>query len=223
MDSARIVVGEENSQTLADTTYDRLRRMILDGDLASGTRLQEKTFADRLGVSRTPVREAIARLTHDGLVTRAGGGAPTVNSLSVSEVIDILHVRRLIECDAARRAASARPDVEPLLALRARYGAFLEDGPVSPADHADLDERLHVAIADATGSPMIAGLVQMLKRKTRVFDKGSIPTRFEPGCREHIAILDAILVQNPDAAEEAMRRHIDNTREAILRHIHRLD
>lgn len=65
-------------------------------------------------------------------------------------------------------------------------------------------------------------LIEGLRRKTRMFDKGSIPARFEPGCHEHIEIIDAILGRDPDRAERAMRLHITNAREAIINHIHRL-
>ncbi|WP_029059601.1 GntR family transcriptional regulator [Stappia stellulata] len=212
----------EPGQTLAESTHDRLRKMIVSGELPAGTRLQEKPFADRLGVSRTPVREAIARLVSEGLVTRSLGGVPVVNQISISEIIEILHVRRLLECEAARQAASVNSPVEPLLELRARTQAALEGPRPGPGEHAELDEDLHSTIARIAGSKLLTELVQSLKLKTRIFDKGFIPDRFEPGLHEHLEILDAILARNPDRAGEAMRRHLDNVREAILTHIHRL-
>ena len=212
----------EIGQTLAESTPDRLRQMIVSGELPAGTRLQEKPFADRLGVSRTPVREAIARLVSEGLVTRSQGGVPVVNQISISEIIEILHVRRLLECEAARQAASVNSPVEPLLELRARTRAALEGARPGPGEHADLDEELHTTIARIAGSKLLTELVQSLKLKTRIFDKGFIPARFEPGLHEHLEILDAILARDSDRAGEAMRRHLDNVREAILTHIHRL-
>ncbi|MBC00383.1 MAG: GntR family transcriptional regulator [Rhodobacteraceae bacterium] len=212
----------EIGQTLAESTHDRLRQMIVSGELPAGTRLQEKPFADRLGVSRTPVREAIARLVSEGLVTRSQGGVPVVNQISISEIIEILHVRRLLECEAARQAASVNSPVEPLLELRARTRAALEGARPGPGEHADLDEELHTTIARIAGSKLLTELVQSLKLKTRIFDKGFIPDRFEPGLHEHLEILDAILARDSDRAGEAMRRHLDNVREAILTHIHRL-
>ncbi|SDU03227.1 GntR family transcriptional regulator [Stappia sp. ES.058] len=212
----------EPGQTLAETTHDRLRKMIVSGELPAGTRLQEKPFADRLGVSRTPVREAIARLVSEGLVTRSLGGVPVVNQISISEIIEILHVRRLLECEAARQAASVNSPVEPLLALRARTQAALEGARPGPGEHAELDEELHTTIARIAGSKLLTELVQSMKLKTRIFDKGFIPDRFEPGLHEHLEILDAILARDADRAGAAMRRHLDNVREAILTHIHRL-
>ena len=209
-------------QTLGHSVHERLREMILAGELPAGTPLQEKVFAERLGVSRTPVREAVARLTSEGLVTRSGGGLPTVSRISVSEIMEILHVRRLLESETARQAASVNASPEPFLALRGRLTQFLQGERPSVAEYADFDESLHSLVARTAGSNLLTELVKGLKLKTRMFDKGSIPERFEPGCHEHIEIIDAILARDPDRAELAMRTHIENARSAILNHLSRL-
>ena len=213
---------QPTAQTLSQSVHDRLRGMILSGELPSGTPLQEKIFAEKLGVSRTPVREAVARLTSEGLVTRNGGGAPTVSRISIAEIMEILHVRRLLESETARQAASVNFPPEPFLALRTQLNHYLQGDRPSVADYAQFDEELHVLIAKTAGSNLLTELVKGLKLKTRIFDKGSIPERFEPGCHEHIAIIDAILARNPDRAEAAMRSHLENTRSAILSHLYRL-
>ena len=210
------------AQTLGHSVHERLRAMILAGELPAGTPLQEKVFAERLGVSRTPVREALARLTSEGLVTRSGGGLPTVSRISVSEIMEILHVRRLLESETARQAASVNASPEPFLALRGRLTQFLQGERPSVAEYADFDESLHSLVARTAGSNLLTELVKGLKLKTRMFDKGSIPERFEPGCHEHIEIIDAILARDPDRAELAMRTHIENARSAILNHLSRL-
>ena len=214
--------NRQTTQTLGQSVHERLRTMILAGELASGTPLQEKVFAEKLGVSRTPVREAVAKLTSEGLVTRDGGGMPTVSRISVAEIMEILHVRRLLESETARQAASVNASPEPFLTLRAQLMHYLEGERPSVADYADFDESLHSLVARTAGSHLLTELVKGLKLKTRMFDKGSIPERFEPGCHEHIEIIDAILARNPDRAELAMRTHIENARSAILGHLSRL-
>ncbi|GAB1477477.1 GntR family transcriptional regulator [Paracoccaceae bacterium] len=210
------------AQTLGQSVHDRLREMILSGELPSGSPLKEKVFADRLGVSRTPVREAVARLTSEGLVTRDGGGVPSVSRISIAEIMEILHVRRLLESDAARQAAVVSAPPEPFLAMRTRLTQFLQGDRPSVSDYAQFDEDLHTLIARTAGSSLLTELVKSLKLKTRIFDKGSIPERFEPGCLEHIEIIDAILSRDPDRAQAAMRNHIENARSAILSHLYRL-
>ncbi len=213
---------QTNAPTLGQSVHDRLRGMILAGDLPSGTPLQEKIFAEKLGVSRTPVREAVAKLASEGLVTRTSGGVPTVSRISIAEIMEILHVRRLLESETARQAASVNSPPEPFLALRARLVQYLQGERPGVAEYAQFDEDLHALIAHTAGSNLLTELVKGLKLKTRIFDKGSIPERFEPGCHEHIEIIDAILARDPDRAEAAMRAHIENARSAILSHLYRL-
>ena len=167
------------------------------------------------------MREAIARLITEGLATRAGG-VPTVNAISVGEIMEILHVRRLLECDAARQAASSHADPEPLIALRMEVEAMLDGPPPEPARHAELDEALHLAVAEAAGSALLREMIAGLKRKTRIFGQSSIPGRLLPGAREHLEIMDAVLARKPSRAERAMRAHIEATRDAILAHVRRL-
>jgi DNA-binding GntR family transcriptional regulator len=215
-------VQQAAEPNLTEHTLERLRKMILCGDLAAGTPLQERAFAERLGVSRTPLREAITRLITEGLVTRSARGTPTVSRISVSEIVEILHVRRLLECEAARQAASVNSAPEDWLNFKAKIEKFLVNDRPDAVTHADFDFDLHMHIAKTAGSKLLAEMIQGLKLKTRIFDQGEIPSRFEPGAREHLEIIDAILARDPDAAEAAMRRHIENAREAILAHIHRL-
>lgn len=210
------------ASTLGQSVYFRLREMILSAELAAGTRVQEVMIAEQFGVSRTPVREAIGRLTAEGLLARVNGGAPVVHRITVSEIMEILHVRRLLECEAARLAAAATGQTEDFLKLRGRFERFLAGEHPSPEEHLALDEDLHDLIARSSGSVLLRSMVATLKMKTRMFDTGSIPERFEPGCQEHMAIIDAILAEDADAAETCMKIHLENTRAAILRHLSRL-
>lgn len=213
--------GYDGGTTLAEATFRKMRTMILDGTLPSGVRVREKDFADRLGVSRTPVREAIGQLVSEGLVTRASGGMPTVSHITVTDVLEILQVRRLLECETARQAAAAQAPVEPLIALRARVLAFL-DGPRPDAEaHAGLDHDLHLALAQRAGSRLMTEMIDALKTRTRIFDQGSIPDRLIPGCHEHVAILDAVLNGDSAVASDRMREHLQNARDSIIGHIQR--
>jgi DNA-binding GntR family transcriptional regulator len=210
------------SHTLGQSAYSQLRELILSGALPAGTRLQELALAARLGVSRTPVREAIGRLHAEGLVARPSGGAPVVHRITVTEVMEILHVRRLLECDAARQAAvSARISVEEFLAVRRKIESFLGGERPSSEEHIAVDDHLHCLIAATCGSTLLGELVDTLKTKTRMFDKGSIPERFEPGCHEHIEIIDAILARDGDRAAASMHLHLEAARAGIIAHLSR--
>ncbi|AXC51293.1 GntR family transcriptional regulator [Paracoccus suum] len=211
---------ETTPRPLTEVTRDRLREMILSGEISAGARLAESHLAKALGVSRTPVREAISQLEAEGLVGRHAG-VPQVSRLTVDDVMDILHVRLLLETDAARRAATVAPKTSIFLDLRQRFREFLAGAPPSPAAHFEADQDLHTAVVEAAGSPLVLDIVTGLKSRTRMFGQRSIPERFEAGCREHLAIVDAILDRDPVAAGEAMQSHINNARGAILDHLAR--
>lgn len=217
-DKAERIVSQTGRGNLAETAYVGIRDMILRGELAPEDRVLENDCAERLGISRTPVREAIARLASEGLIGRGAGGAPRVNRISADAMFDILHVRRLLEIEAARRActASARGT---LIDLRHRLLGYLDAPDVSAEDHQRTDEELHACIARMAESPMLGELIANLRLRTRVFDKKMLPGRFEPGCREHIAIIDAILNGDADAAGAAMKKHLDNAVQSIIDHL----
>lgn len=207
-------------ETLGDSTFKQIKAMILDGTLEAGSRLSEKKFADSLGVSRTPVREAIAQLVSEGLAVRSAGGAPVVNSVSLSDIMEILHVRSLLECEAARKAAISGKPMDELLVLKDEISGFLVGPRPSAADHSSVDMRLHFAIARLANSKLLTELIESLKTKTRMYDQGSLPDRMVPGCHEHVAIIDAVVGQDPDLAASLMKAHLANVRSAIISHIY---
>ncbi|MFG6665032.1 GntR family transcriptional regulator [Sulfitobacter sp. 916] len=207
-------------ETLGDATFKRLKAMILDGTLEPGTRLSEKKFADHLGVSRTPVREAIGQLVSEGLAKRSAGSAPAVSSVSLNEIMEILHVRSLLECEAARKAASSGKSTAELNDIRVKMQGFIDGPRPTAAEHSALDMRLHFILAEMAGSNLLLELIESLKVKTGMYDQGSIPDRLVPGCEEHIALIDAVIAKEPDAASAAMKLHLSNVRESIISHIY---
>ncbi|MFC6585600.1 FCD domain-containing protein [Sulfitobacter aestuariivivens] len=134
--------------------------------------------------------------------------------------MEILHVRSLLECEAAKKAALSGKSMELLLEYRAQIVGFLE-GPRPEAEvHSALDSHLHLEIARLAGSKLLIEIIDGLKVKTRMFDQGSIPDRFIPGCHEHLVLIDAIVAQSADDAAAAMKTHLLNVRKAIISHIH---
>lgn len=207
-------------ETLGDVTFKRLKAMILDGTLEPGTRLSEKKFADHLGVSRTPVREAIGQLVSEGLAKRSAGSAPVVSSVSLNEIMEILHVRSLLECEAARKAASSGKSTAELSDIRNKMQGFIDGPRPTAAEHSALDMRLHFILAEMAGSNLLLELIESLKVKTGMYDQGSIPDRLVPGCEEHIALIDAVIAGEPEAASSAMKLHLSNVRKSIISHIY---
>ena len=207
--------------SLRDLAYAGIRDLILGGELAPGDRVMEKDCAEHLGISRTPVREAIGRLTSEGLVTRSEGGVPVVARITADDILEILHVRRLLEVEAARRACDA-PGRDTLLDLRRGIDGFLQGPRPAPAEHRAMDDRLHETLARMARSQILAEMIANLRLRTRIFDQAVLPDRFEPGCHEHIEILDAVIHGDADRAEAAMRVHLNAAADRILEHLKRL-
>ena len=213
---------EAGTSTRAQVAYRQLRELILDGSFPAGTPLQENMLAAKIGVSRTPVREALALLISEGLVSRVAGLTPVVRMISIDDFVEILYLRRLLEVEAAgRAAASGRSSVE-LEAIRERLVSFLGGEQPTTEEHIAVDDKLHATIAELSGSNLLAQFVHDLRLRTKVFDKGRLPERFVPGCHEHIVIIDAVLNHDAHAAETAMRTHLDNVRESIMSYLKRL-
>lgn len=204
----------DGEQSLTMIAFDRIRKMILSGDLRGGVVVQERRLAGALGLSRTPVREALGRLEGEGYLSRSGR-ALTVNSISIEDVMEILTVRRAVESEAARLAAG-RFDPARIVAIRKAVEGMISPAEVSPEKHWSVDDLVHLSIAEVAGNRLILRLVTDLRERTRIFGLARIPRRFEPGKAEHLAIIAAIARGDGQAAAEAMRLHIDNARAGIL-------
>jgi DNA-binding GntR family transcriptional regulator len=196
-------------------TYEALLDRILRKALLPGTLLQERRLAEALGVSRTPLREALSRLEGEGLVVRQPGRALMVKPITINDYLDALDVRRLLEPEAAARSIGRLPAAETDV-LREQIQMLLADPTPSPARHWAVDDAVHEAIAAAGGSDLMAGIIRNLRRRTRIFNLTRMPDRFAPGCHEHLAILNAIAAGDAAGAREAMSAHLANVKTSII-------
>ena len=211
---AALPAGDE-APDLAGDAYQALLDMIQRGVLAPETPLQERTLAATLGISRTPLREAMSRLIGGGFAVRTARGQLVVKEPVLRQYLEIFQIRMLLEAEAAACAAS-RLDEQSARAVMAEVRDLLAAGSSSIEENHRVDNLVHDTIAAASGNPMLAQLIHDLRIKARCFDQNGAPERFEPGCREHIAILQAIVERNPEAAREAMRRHLDTVRVGLV-------
>ncbi|MBO1358509.1 MULTISPECIES: GntR family transcriptional regulator [Acetobacter] len=200
--------------SLARTAYTRLLSLLLSGELAPGDLIQERRLADWQELSRTPVRDALNRLEAERLLTRKGRHL-FVATISVREIIDILHARRLLEGEAARIAAT-KMDQHQVTAIRTAVQEMTDAGDVEDEQHWRVDDMLHLGIADAAENGEIRRMIGALRQRTRMFGLRRIPGRFDIGRLEHLRILDAIEARNPAAAAQAMCDHIDHAQQAIV-------
>lgn len=200
--------------SLADRAMSEIRRMIFAGELPGGTVVQDRKLAEQLGLSRTPVREALGRLAGEGYLRR-DKRLLTVHAVSVEDVMEILATRRLIEGETARLAAGRIPS-RRLADMRAAIDNMIDPREISHDHHWSVDDLVHLSIAEASGNRVMARLVKDLRERTRMFGLSRIPRRFDPGKDEHLTIIAAIERGDGDGAARAMQLHIDKARQGIL-------
>ncbi|WP_417675190.1 GntR family transcriptional regulator [Pseudodonghicola sp.] len=207
---------------LALQAYEAILKLIEDGDARPGDLVTERRLADRLSMSRTPVRDALLMLEGEGLLIRQGSRGLQVKQMRIEEYMDALQIRLLLEPPVARMAAGKVPQAE-IDALRAELEALLAAGQ-GQADRAvvrDLDENLHGGLARAVGNPQLAHIIQTVRRQTQMFDLRAMPERLEDTCREHLKVLAAIEAGDGAAAEAAMAEHLGRVQDSIIKRLTR--
>ena len=203
-------------QTLADQVYDRVVEAIVVGDIEAGSAISENEVAVRFGVSRGPAREAIFRLEAKGLVTRAAHYGARVVDLTLGDLQGLFEIREGLEGMACRLAAARMSDaeldeLERKLSLHASQpGIASGQSYYQPGG----DQDFHLSIAAASHNPRLlrtlSGDLYDVMRVYR-FRSSARPGRTLEALDEHKAIVAALRSRNPDAAEAAMRRHIQSS------------
>ncbi len=200
-----------------DRPEDHLRAAIVTGRLLPNERLVEADLTRRLGVGRSAVRAALARLEHEGLVELEPHRGARVRRVALAEAVEILQARAALEGLAVRQAAArATPeDVDDLRAILAEMRRLLDAGDLLAASDANalLHDRLRRIGGHATANRLISELRSQLVR----FEYRTIlvPGRSQRSLAEHTAIVDAVAAGDPDAAEAAMRVHLSHVGDAL--------
>jgi DNA-binding GntR family transcriptional regulator len=205
-------------QTLVDSVYQHVLDAILSGRLASGTEFSEVALARELGVSRTPVHEALAWLAADDLV-EIQANKVRVRKLTAREVMDLYEVRQLLECAAAVRAAT-RLEAGMLQSLQAQALdlASGQDEPGWPARAIAFDVRFHDELAAASDNARLNAEISRYRLLVRAFCRltGENLQNLRDSLCEHVAILQALEKRDGPAASQAMAAHITSRLKAVL-------
>ena len=204
-------------QSLGQEATALLRQMLLDGHFSAGQRMVEGRIASELGISRTPLREALHRLAQEGILEKRPTGGYQVRALQKREVEDAINIRSMLESFAASLAAT-RATAEQLEAMRHNLAQF---GAANAAHDiprlVELNTQFHTTLRTAAHSPL---LMQLLEEMDGVVERMLRPListeEADWSDKDHIAILEALAAHESDVAADAMRAHVEHGKDKIL-------
>jgi DNA-binding GntR family transcriptional regulator len=204
---------------LVDDATQALRDAILAGRFPAGARLRQTDLADQLGISRTPIREALGRLEYEGLVRLMPRGGVSVAVLDLEAAAALYDVREVLDGLAARLAAqrASKADLARLDQALAAMAQCLERGDANQWFAAHV--QFHDAIFAASGNPRLVGLSTVVRQSIQHFHPLLLRTdrRLEAALAEHRAIHAAIAGRAAEEAERRAREHIVNAKAIVLR------
>jgi DNA-binding GntR family transcriptional regulator len=200
--------------SLADKAYHEIRGLIVALELAPGAVIDERELIERLEIGRTPVREALRRLSHERLVEVYPRRGMFVTGVDVRELARLSEVREVLEPEAARLAAERATDAD-----REELAALLGELDAGSSELMDLDERIHRAVYRAAHNDLLeATLEQYYVLALRIWaialDRAH---ELEEAVAAHRTLLEAIQAGDGDRAAETMRAHVQNFEQAMHR------
>lgn len=208
----------QNHRPLREIVYEELKRQILVGEIPPGSRMMEVELADDMGVSRTPVREAIRKLEKEGLVTIEPRRGAYASDISIKDIEDVLEVRQDLEGMAAALAALKATDAqkEELRQATEEYRKAVETGNVK--EIIKRDEAFHKIIVSCSDNNTLINLVSQIQELALRFRYLYYDdfTRFNSQPTEHKEIIDAIISGDSERARQAADEHIMHLKQFVI-------
>lgn len=205
---------DDSSDTLSQKVARGLAEEIVSGRLPSGFKLEEKVVAERFGVSRTPVRDALRELAITGLVEIAPRKGATVVRVDLARLRDMFEAAAEIEALCARFAAERMTQSERLILKQVSERGHDAAAGGDPVGYAGLNEQFHDEIFDGSRNVSLAELARVFRLRLSPFRAQIFyrkAQRMNASDDEHKAIVAAIIAGNADEAQRAMRAHLSNS------------
>ena len=195
------------SGTLSDQAYASVSMMIEQRRLTSGQPVVEQQLADELGISRTPLRQALQKLEAEGVLVKSANRSYRVRKVELREYLQSLKVRQLLESEAAELCVD-RIDPRAIRKAREALRAVKVRKPYDMIAHWRSDDEVHGLFIDNCGNKVMADLIHALRASTKMFEIDRLSERLEPDSRQHEMILDALEARDGKAARKAVENHI---------------
>jgi DNA-binding GntR family transcriptional regulator len=209
---------------LGEIAYEALRDAIMTKLFVPGERLMETELADEMGISRTPVREAMRRLETDGYVVIVPRKGSYVAGISMKDVMDVFEIRTALEMLAAEKAAERATD-EEIEDLRQAVSDMSDTADGDLLTTVDSDARFHSLIYQMSKNDRLVGLICDLREQIQRFRSTTLsdPGRLKLAVREHRKVLEAIVGRDPQKAAQTIQKHMEKAQKAIIGILRRLN
>lgn len=207
---------------LRNQVYDILKKRIILREIEPGKKINEEELAESLGVSRTPIRETLVRLEHEGIVRIIPRRGAFVVSQSNKEVIDLLQVREVLEGLVVRLATeNMERDLFDHLRRCLKEISSTDERDDRLLKYTPADVQFHALLLEACNNPLLKSMMETVNSHLQMVRLRTValPGRPEQTVREHYEILEAIEQGNPILAEKSMRKHVESVRRDVLENI----
>lgn len=200
-----------------DHAYRAVKSDILSNRLRPGDAVPVEKYVRDLRLSRTPVREATLRLQREGLIDIRPRLGTFVSYLDLRQIRDMYRVRRLLEGEAAREAATRAPE-DALQSLRDELSAYTESGGIDTRGMSETGKRVHQIIVEHCGNEVLRSMILSMQDHFTRFRSLSIqlPEKILSSHHEHIAIVDCMLARDPARAASLIHEHFDHASQFLL-------
>lgn len=213
--------GAGGTPLLRETAYERLKDAIRDGDLQPGEPLSEGRISEAFQISRTPVREALQQLAQEGLVQIQANRTVTVATLSLPEVLNVLHLRSLLEPEIARLVADSLTPAA--LEILQQSVSDMEEAATrgDRAAWSRADTVLHETLSHVCPNDLLGRLGLQMRNRMQLLatDSQTTPARLIACTAEHQAIVAAIAEGDGEKAQAATREHMKILRESFFKRL----
>ncbi|SMB89442.1 transcriptional regulator, GntR family [Thermanaeromonas toyohensis ToBE] len=214
-----ILAGKlENYKPLREIVFETLREAIITGQLKAGERLMEVQLAEEMGVSRTPVREAIRKLELEGFVVMIPRKGAYVADISTKDIADVFEIRAALEALAAALACEriTEEELEELERLLVRVAECVEKNDLETL--IQVDTQFHDVLYRASRNDRLVQIINNLREQIQRFRTTSLatPGRMRETLEEHKALVEAIAARNVELAQRLAQEHIENAENRML-------
>ncbi|MGE5598300.1 MAG: GntR family transcriptional regulator [Bacteroidota bacterium] len=213
-----VQVKLDNYKPLRELVFEALREAIVKGVLKPGERMMEIQLAEEMGVSRTPVREAIRKLELEGLVAMVPRKGAYVASLSMKDIVEVFEIRGALEGLAAELAAEriTEEELEELERYLVRITESIESDDLSSMVEVDTD--FHSQLYRASRNERLSLIISNLREQIQRFRKTSLslPGRMRAALEEHKKIVEALSARDGALARRLAEEHIENAEQSLM-------